>query len=213
VNAGNDHRGGGAQHCRKLRKAEMTTIIRRGALAGLGAAAAATVLGSVLAVAPAGGSQATQTMYDASVTRVSHIPPGADVVAYGPKWTNAEVDQDFPASLHVAIGDSATDYSRPVVDFESKYVFTCSGLVQWIQGHQTLGQGFGTVYTWHGNIATVQSCLAGWRYYLWVADQTGTEHSWPGSNVVATQWCGGGNCPGNPYVDESLVTAPGLLGG
>jgi hypothetical protein len=152
------------------------------------------------------------TMYDASVTQISHIPTNAQMIGYGPAWRNANIDA-FPNAVHVGIADSSTDYSRPVIDFEWKYTFTCAGLQQWIVGHQALHQGYGTVYTWRGNIAVVQICLAGYTYYLWVADQTGVQHSYPGPpNEVATQWCGNGNCPGNPYVDESLVTSPVLAG-
>jgi hypothetical protein len=160
-----------------------------------------------------GGSE---MMYDASVTNISHIPSNAQLVAGGDAWTQADFNE-FPNAEHVTISCTSNDYSKLVVDFESKCVFTKAALVSWIQNHQALGEGPGTVYTWYGNISTVESDLQGYNYYLWVADQTGVEHSYNGpSNEIATQWCGYGGsglCPGNSFVDESLVTNPAALSG
>jgi hypothetical protein len=167
---------------------------------------------------PAAQADIGTTLYDTGHATVSQIPSNAQMVAGGDAWTPADYAM-FPNAQHVHISCTGTNYTAEVVDFETKCVFTQSALVNWVQQHQALGLGPGTVYTNHNNIATVQADLAGFSYYFWVADQTGTKHTYNGpSNEIATQWCGYGsgtdNCPGFPgtdKIDESLVTNPAAL--
>lgn len=135
------------------------------------------------------------------------------MVAGGPCWKPA-IFAYFPDAIDIHIAQVATDYAPSVVDVESKFV-QISQVRGWLIGHQALGQGYGTVYAWEGNLPAIANALTGLNYYLWVADQTGIEHAWPGA--IATQWCGygGTHCPGSggAYVDESLVSNPEALAG
>lgn len=146
----------------------------------------------------------SRSLYTAAAVNAPSIPAGrADIVAGGPKWT-AETFALFPAARHVRIAASAAQWWLPVLDYEAKDISGPAALREALVRHQAAGLGLGMVYCWHGLLTEVKTALAGLHYLLWVADQTGTEHAWPGADV--TQWCGtaAGNSPG-PY-DVSLVS-------